>query len=59
MSESYDLPHAPGEPCCVVDLLVGHFGEHVGMVLLWERTCFPFDDVTAWEQAKQLVRDAP
>jgi len=55
----YDLPHATGEPCAVVDLLCSHFGERVGMILLWNFTCFPFDDATAWEQAKELVRGDP
>lgn len=52
----YDLHHEVGAPCAVVDLLCETFGEQVGVYLLWEFTCFPNDDATAWEQAKELVR---
>jgi hypothetical protein len=47
--------HAIGEPCPVMALLQGHFGEDFGGYLLWEFTCFPFSDAQAWEQARRLV----
>lgn len=47
--------HAIGEPCPVVDLLVGHFGEEYGGYLLWNFTCFPCSDEIAYEQARALV----
>lgn len=33
-----------------------HFGKRIGGWLLWNRTCFPMSDDTAWQQAKALVR---
>lgn len=53
----YSIPHAQGERCAVRDLLVLHYGTEGGMGMLWNFTCFPCDDATAWEQAKALVRD--
>jgi hypothetical protein len=47
--------HALGEPCPVIDLLETQFGEQYGGYLLWNFTCFPYDDVTAYEQARALV----
>jgi hypothetical protein len=53
---TYDFPtHAPGDPCPVMALLHGHFGEQLGEYLLWEFTAFPFSDDAAWEQARSLV----
>ena len=54
--KGYEYPqHAQGDPCPVVDLLVGHFGETYGGYLLWNYTCFPCDDSIAYEQARALV----
>jgi hypothetical protein len=39
----------------VVDLLFGHFGPERGGYLLYNFTCFPMDDATAYEQARSLV----
>lgn len=52
----YSIPHEVGQPCAVIVLLHESFGAEVGEALLWERTCFPFSDVVAWEQAKELVK---
>ena len=51
-----DFPaHSKGQPCPVVDLLIGHFGEKYGGYLLYNFTCFPMDDRVAYEQARALV----
>jgi len=36
-------------------VLTEHFGENLGMVLLWNETCFPMDDRIALQQAEYLV----
>ena len=40
-----------------IELLVFHFGMPLAANLLGERTCYPMDPETEWEQAKALVRD--
>jgi hypothetical protein len=51
-----DFPsHEIGEPCPVIALAYGHFGEKLGDYLLWEFTCFPCSDADAWEQLRALV----
>jgi hypothetical protein len=52
----YDLNHARGDACPVIDLLYESFGVEAGGSLLMEFTCFPFSDSHAWEQAKALVK---
>jgi hypothetical protein len=53
---TYEFPsHADGDPCPVMALLHGHFGQPVGDYLLWEFTCFPMSDPDAWWQARSLV----
>ena len=46
--------HLPGQPCPVIGLLHGVFGAEQGSWLLYEFTCFPMDDATAYEQAEVL-----
>ncbi len=50
-----NLNHAAGEPCPVVDLAVSAYGEELGMNLLWEETCFPFDDNHAMAQLQEII----
>lgn len=47
--------HAKRDPCPVAALLHGYFGLELGEALLWNYTCFPMDDGTAYEQARRLV----
>jgi hypothetical protein len=47
--------HAPGEPCPVIDLAVSAYGLEGGMALLWEETCFPFDDDHAMVQLQEII----
>ena len=50
-----DYNHKVGEPCEVTNLAVKHFGEDFGMYLLWNETCFPFDDNIAMDQLQYLI----
>lgn len=47
--------HKKGEPCEVVNLAKEHFGDDFGMHLLWNETCFPFDDNVAMDQLQYLI----
>lgn len=49
--------HAIGEPCAVIDLAVSAYGETTGMTILWEETCFPFDDTIAMEQLQEFIEE--
>lgn len=47
--------HALDAPCPVVDLAISAYGEDLGMHLLWEETCFPFDDDVAMAQLQEII----